>query len=145
MTGRLNTVVNKFMAVSRLYGIIFVVAMGIMSTWFTFFSLPPPPLCYGSYFLFRFISCSFWSIQLLIALVRYFYVMYPIYVHNYFPTNNYKEKLFILLLKLSFIFPLMVVAVDLVSHFYFDNTDLFLEVCLQLKEDRQVKQMYSRT
>ena len=130
--------VNKFMAVSRLYGIIFVVAMVIMSTWFTFFSLPPTPLCYSFWFLFRFISCSFWSIQLLIALVRYFYVMHPIYVHNYFPTNNYKEKLFILLFKLSFIFPLMVVAVDLVSHFHLNNTDLFLEVCLQQDEDPQL-------
>ena len=48
---------------------------------------------------FEIYSCSYWSSQLIISLIRYCFVMFPIRVHNYLPTNNYKNKLFFELLK----------------------------------------------
>ena len=42
---------------------------------------------------------SYWSSQLIISLIRYFFVMYPIQVYNCLPNNNYKNKIFFKLLR----------------------------------------------
>ena len=42
---------------------------------------------------------SYWSSQLIISLIRYFFVMYPIQVYNCLPNNNYKNKIFYKLLR----------------------------------------------
>ena len=43
--------------------------------------------------------CSYWASQLIIASIRYFYVKYPIQVHNFAPTNGFKNKMFLKLLR----------------------------------------------
>ena len=42
---------------------------------------------------------SYWISQLIIAIIRYIFVMYPIEVHNRMPDNESKNKLFKKILK----------------------------------------------
>ena len=44
------------------------------------------------------ISDSYWGSQLIIALIRYLMVKYPIAAHNALPTNNCKNVFFLKLL-----------------------------------------------
>ena len=39
-------------------------------------------------------SYSYWNSQLIIAIIRYIFVMHPIEVHNRLPDNDSKNKLF---------------------------------------------------
>ena len=48
---------------------------------------------------FLFLSYSYWISQLIIAIIRYIFVMYPIEVHNRMPDNESKNKLFKRILK----------------------------------------------
>ena len=41
----------------------------------------------------------YWYLQLVMACVRYVFVMYPTHVHNLLPNYKYKNKLFIWIFK----------------------------------------------
>ena len=62
-------------------------------------SLFLPLVCKKKVLIVCFGRTCYWYLQLVMACVRYVFVMYPTHVHNLLPNYKYKNKLFIWIFK----------------------------------------------
>ena len=97
--GSLNTLVNKFMGLNRIYGLLFVAielvrSSHLLSLWSEDQTEDKLWLCTVQQFSVKFVSLCFWSNHIIIALIRYFFVIYPIETHNRYPSREHKDNLF---------------------------------------------------
>ena len=108
--GKLKTIVNKLMGVSRVSGLLFAAILASETVLVTEITSSEyrSVFCYSTSFMLNSLTFSFWFIQFFIALLRwhiyiliflhisvsYAFVKYPTEVHNQFPTNQDKDALF---------------------------------------------------
>jgi len=131
-SGRLNTMVNKFTCLSRVYGILYVIGSGSEKTLDNFSNEAMSDLfCFLYNNFTKYTVYSYWISQLIIAIIRYIFVMYPIEVHNRMPDNESKNKLFKKILKCSFLLPVLPILIELFFTMRFNLVnDIFLQNCL---------------
>ena len=102
--GNLNTLVNKFMCLNRVYGILFVATELVRSS-HLHSALPDSGtvdlvwMCSAQQFCVKFMSLCFWSNHIIIAIIRYFFVIFPIETHNRYPSREDKNNLFFKLVR----------------------------------------------
>ena len=102
--GSLNTLVNKLMCLNRIYGILFVAtelvrSSHLLSAWSVVLDADQAWSCSAQQFCVKFMSLCFWTNQLIIALIRYFWVICPIETHNRYPSREHKNNLFFKLVR----------------------------------------------
>ena len=102
--GSLNTLVNKFMCLNRVYGILFVAtelarSSHLLSVWSVGLDADQALSCSAQQFCVKFMSLCFWTNQIIVALIRYFWVIYPIETHNRYPSREHKNDLFFKLVR----------------------------------------------
>ena len=99
----LNTLVNKFLFLNRLYGLMFVTLELVRGKYLLSKSSDSERMtesnqdlmCSAEQFLVKFLALCFWSNHVIIAIIRYCFVVYPIETHNSYPRKEDKNDLFI--------------------------------------------------
>ena len=101
------------MCLNRIYGILFV-TMEVVRCSFLLFASPGQDFvnrntltCSALQFFVKFMTLCFWSNHVIIAIIRYFFVVFPIEVHNKYPSREQKNALFSRLVRLvpSYLLP----------------------------------------
>ena len=92
------------MCLNRVYGIFFVAtelarSSHLLSVWSVGLDADQALTCSAQQFCVKFMSLCFWTNQLIIALIRYFWVIYPIETHNRYPSREQKNNLFLKLVR----------------------------------------------
>ena len=137
------------MGLNRIYGILYALmeivrASHLLDFW-SAESEDRLLLCTGMQFSIKFVTLCFWSNHIIIAMIRYIFVIFPIETHNRYPSKEDKNNLFNYLVRyencmcirnwnlkfsFSFLLPILLSVLDQVSIHVFHAAPLYYHVCL---------------
>jgi hypothetical protein len=139
------------MGLNRIYGMLYaVMEIGRVSHLLEFWSAESEDrlfLCTGLQFSIKFVTLCFWSNHIIIAMIRYIFVIFPIETHNKYPSKEDKNNLFNYLVRyeeeeekiienlnlqfsFSFLLPILLSVLDQVSIHVFQAAPLYYHLCM---------------